>query len=131
MVGFAGETEEEFEHSLAFAREIGFAKAHIFAYSRRKGTRADLFPNQVQNAKKAERSRKMIAAGEECEIAFLDSQIDRRFPVLFETCENGFCEGYTPNYTRVRAKGENAVCGKICEVLTVSREGDCLIAEIL
>lgn len=131
MVGFAGETEEEFERSLAFAREIGFAKAHIFAYSRRKGTRADLFPGQVQNAQKAERSKKMIAACEECEAAFLDKQIGRRFPVLFETCENGFCEGYTPNYTRVRAKGENAVCGKICEVLTVSREGDCLIAEII
>ncbi len=131
MVGFAGETEEEFLCSLAFAREIGFAKAHIFAYSRRKGTRADLFPNQVQNAQKAERSRKMIAACEECEAAFLDAQVGHRFPVLFETCENGFCEGYTPNYTRVRAKGENAVCGQIREVLTISREGDCLIAEII
>ena len=131
MVGFAGETDEEFSRSLAFAREIGFAKAHVFAYSRRKGTKADLYPDQVSNAKKAERSHEMLAACDECERRFLDSQLGVRFPVLFETFENGFCEGYSPNYTRVRAEGDERLCGKICDVLAVSRDGDCIIAKII
>lgn len=57
MVGFPGETAAEFSQSLAFIREIGFAKAHVFAYSRRPGTRADKAPGQVTNAVKEERSR--------------------------------------------------------------------------
>lgn len=130
MVGFAGETEEEFRKSLAFAREIGFAKAHIFAYSRRKGTRADNFEGQVENSVKAKRSQIMIEACGECEKEFVDRQLGRVFPVLFETHDGGFCEGYTPNYTRVRAKGDKCLCGGIYPVLLKTRDGDCCIGEI-
>ena len=130
MVGFAGETEEEFLESLNFAKEIGFAKAHIFAYSRRKGTKADLLPCQIENAVKAKRSQAMIATCLECEEKFLDNQIGKVFPVLLETHENGFCEGYTPNYTRVRVDGEKCLCGKILPVLLKTREGDCCFGEI-
>lgn len=131
MVGFAGETDEEFAASVDFVREIGFAKAHIFAYSRRKGTKADLFPNQVKNALKTQRSHIMASACKECEEKFLESQLGRSFPVLFESCENGLCEGFSPNYTRVRTKGEEGLCGQICEVLLTSREDDCCIGHIL
>ena len=130
MVGFAGETEEEFSKSLSFAKEIGFAKAHIVAYSRRKGTRADNFEGQIENAVKAKRSQIMIDACNKCEGAFIERQIGKTFPVLFETYDGGFCEGYTPNYTRVRARGDKCLCGSIHSVLLTGRDGDCCEGEI-
>ena len=129
MVGFAGETDEEFKESLDFASEIGFAKAHIFAYSRRLGTVADKLPDQVQNAVKAERSHIMISTCLEKEREFLKSQLGRTFPVLFETEENGFTYGYTPNYTRVKVKAETPLCGKIVNVKLTDTEDDCAVGE--
>lgn len=60
MVGFAGETEEEFEASRRFVEEIGFAKTHVFAYSIREGTRAAKFPGQLSKKEKEARSRRMM-----------------------------------------------------------------------
>ena len=71
MVGFPGETEEDFEASMAFAQEIGLAKAHVFAYSRREGTAAARRPGQIQNSVKEERSRRMIEATNATRDAFL------------------------------------------------------------
>ncbi len=130
MVGFAGETEEEFSQSLAFAKEIGFAKAHIFCYSRRKGTRADTFPHQVENAVKTKRSRILAAVCDESEKNFLLSQVGKVFPVLFETEEDGFILGYTPNYTRVKIPKEAGLCGKIAEVLLTEVIDDYCIGKL-
>lgn len=130
MVGFAGETDEEFLESLAFAKEIGFAKAHIFSYSRRKGTVADKLPSQVENATKAKRSHIMIAACAETEKAFLASQVGNTYSVLFETEENGFCYGYTKNYSRVKVPYRGGLCGEIVDVLITDFEADCCIGEI-
>lgn len=130
MVGFAGETDEEFSESLAFAKEIGFAKAHIFAYSRRKGTVADRLDNQVQNSVKAKRSHIMIECCEQTEKDFLKAQLGKVFPVLFETEEDGFCYGYTPNYTRVKVLRCNNLCGQIISTKLISTDGDCCVGEI-
>lgn len=124
MVGFAGETEEEFNESLAFAKKTGFAKAHIFAYSRRSGTVAYGLPNQVSRKEKAERSKKMIAATSQTEYEFLSSQIGKTFPVLFERCTDGIAEGYTPNYSRVLVKTEKNLSGQIINVKIISAENE-------
>ncbi len=129
MVGFAGETEEEFAESLAFAREIGFAKAHIFAYSRREGTVAYGLPNQVSNAQKAERSKRMIEATLDTEIQFLDKFIGTNQEVLIETESDGFFEGYTKNYCRVKIKSPLLSTGEILSVKITGREGDTLLAQ--
>lgn len=125
MVGFAGESEEEFEESLGFAQQIGFAKAHVFAYSRRPGTRADSMPDQLPNAVKEGRSRRMIDLTKRTRADFLRTQVGRRESVLFENrCENGVYEGYTMNYTPVRvASGEN-LCGKLKQVSITEAFGD-------
>ena len=125
MVGFAGESEEEFEESLGFAQKIGFAKAHVFAYSRRPGTRADSMPDQLPNAVKEGRSRRMIDLTKRTRADFLRTQVGRRESVLFESrCENGVYEGYTMNYTPVRvASGEN-LCGKLKQVSITEAFGD-------
>lgn len=117
MVGFAGETEEEFEESLAFVREIAFSRAHVFAYSRRPGTKAYNAPGQVQNKVKEERARRMARTAEEAQLAFYASQVGRTETVLFEQAvEPHVYEGYTGNYTPVRVSSTNSLRGLILPV---------------
>lgn len=131
MVGFAGETEDEFTQSLNFAKEIKFAKSHIFAYSRRSGTVAYGLPNQITKAEKSARSKKMIEATLETEREFLKHQIGKTVSVLFETKDNGFIEGYTENYSRVKVKSDKAHSGEILKVKITSTENDYCIGEIV
>ncbi len=131
MVGFAGETDEEFLESLSFARRVGFAKAHIFAYSRRRGTLADKMAGQVSNAVKAERSRRMIEATKADEIAFLEGQCGTIAEVLFETKENGYFVGYTRNYTPVKVGSDAALGGKILMVKLTAVDNDCCLGEVI
>ena len=128
MVGFAGETEEEFAKSLAFAKEIAFAKVHVFAYSRRPGTRAYDMPGQVPNREKERRSREMIAATLETQRAFFAAQTGRVEEVLFEQeRDRNVYEGYTRNYTPVRVASAVPLQGQIRQVrLTQALEDFCL-----
>lgn len=131
MVGFAGETEEEFNASLNFAKKIGFARAHIFAYSRRVGTIAAGLKSQVSAADKQKRAAMMAKATRVTENEFLRKQIGNTYPVLFEKQENGISEGYTPNYTRVVIKTDTAYTGQILNVLIVSVQDDYCIGKIV
>lgn len=85
MVGFAGEDEREFDESVAFAKDIGFSKMHVFSYSIRSGTRAENFPNQVLKADKDKRSKKMIEVANQLQEKFLQTQIGSIQEVLFES----------------------------------------------
>lgn len=114
MVGFPGETDDEFTASLAFEKEIGFAKAHVFIYSRRPGTAAAKVSEQVPPQVGETRSKKMIAAAQETRLNFFRRQIGLTEPVLFEReCECGVYEGYTENYTPIRAASGENISGKI------------------
>ena len=124
MVGFPGETDEEFEESLRFVESIGFAKLHVFAYSRRPGTPAATAPHQVTAAVKAARSRRLIAGGERCGLAYRQKQIGAVTTVLAETKqENGTTEGYTPTYIPVRVAGAYAP-GEMITVRIIGTEED-------
>ena len=85
MVGFAGETDEEFAESLEFVKTIGFEKVHVFPYSQREGTRAAKFPNQLDRRTKQERAKAMADTANEIRRAFLNSQIGKTVEVLAET----------------------------------------------
>ncbi len=124
MVGFAGETEEEFNQSLEFLKQTGFAKTHVFAYSRRRGTIAYNLPNQVTNAEKSRRSRLMISAAADSEAEFLKKLVGKTVSVLFETYKDGFCEGCTKNYSRVIIKSDTPLDGQIHNVEIKSAEKD-------
>ena len=130
MVGFAGETEEEFEQSLAFAKKIGFARTHIFAYSRRSGTVAAGLKNQVSNTEKQLRAHRMAEITKQTETEFLKSQIGNVYPVLFETQNNGFAEGYTPNYTRVIVDTKKTLTGQVFDILIKNVKDDYCIGEL-
>ena len=131
MVGFAGETEQEFLESINFAKEMGFAKSHIFAYSRRSGTVAYNLKGQISKQEKSNRSKRMIEVTNQTEKEFLEGQIGKTVSVLFETNENGFSEGYTKNYTRVKVKTETAHSGEILNVKLISAKNGYCIGEFV
>ncbi len=106
IVAFPGETEEEFEKSLAFIRRCGFADMHIFPYSRRPGTPADKMPGQLGNAAKEERSRAAIAVAQEMSSAYRQTLMGSTQSVLFEEQDGEYFTGHAPNYVKVWAKGE-------------------------
>ncbi len=129
MVGFAGETEEDFNKSVSFLKEIGFAKTHVFAYSRRKGTPAYSYDNQITNAEKAERSKKMMAAAAHSEKQFLQSQVGKTLSVLFENYDGIYAYGYTKNYCRVKLKSNTSLENQLLSVVITDSDGETLIAE--
>ncbi|MGR9087606.1 MAG: tRNA (N(6)-L-threonylcarbamoyladenosine(37)-C(2))-methylthiotransferase MtaB [Gammaproteobacteria bacterium] len=106
IVGFPGETGEEWRESVDFIRRTGFGHIHIFSYSRREGTKAATLPNQVPEHIKKERSRELHRLAEDMKLAFLADNIGNEFPVLWEGYAEPYSEdkklvfGYTPNYIR-------------------------------
>lgn len=131
MVGFAGETEEDFKASMDFVKSIGFAKVHVFPYSQRKGTKAATAPNQVNPAEKERRAKLMGELVENSRLEFLNSQIGLCEDVLFERLRHGYLEGYTKNYTPVHViSDDESLCGTIRKVKLVSVGEDCCIGEI-
>ncbi len=116
IAGFVGETEEEHRETMRFVEEIGFARIHVFPYSRRKGTKADAMEGHLPRALKEARTRELIALGERLEAAFIDRQLGKCFDVLME--DDG--TGYTGSYIRVRCDG---ACGETVHVRLAAREG--------
>ena len=107
IVAFPGETEEEFEESLAFIQKCRFADMHIFPYSRRPGTPADKMPGQHNNAVKEERSRRAIAVAEEMNKAYREGMIGTTQEILFEEIQDGFFVGHAPNYMKIYMEGKD------------------------
>ena len=105
IVGFPGETEQDFIESMKFAEKIGFAKIHIFPYSPREGTRAAAMKEQLTKAIKAQRVDRMEEIEKKGREAFWNSMIGTVQTVLPEEEKNGYLLGYTKNYCPVRWKG--------------------------
>jgi threonylcarbamoyladenosine tRNA methylthiotransferase MtaB len=101
IAGFVGETKEEHLETCAFVRRIGFARMHVFPYSRRKGTAADSMEGHLDRSVKERRASELIAVGKEMEETFVESLIRTEQMVLIE--DDG--TGYTGNYVRVRCSG--------------------------
>ncbi|CCQ97390.1 Threonylcarbamoyladenosine tRNA methylthiotransferase MtaB [[Clostridium] ultunense Esp] len=130
IVGFPGETAEEFEETYNYVKDIHFSRIHVFKYSPRKGTPASRFKDQIHGNIKQERSEKLILLGEELMESFNKKYIDKTLPVLFEEGEKGWMEGYTTNYIRIKAQAGDEIRGKILPVKIVDKENDFLIGKI-
>ncbi len=132
MVGFAGETDEEFAQSLQFAKDVAFAKIHVFPYSRRPGTVADRLTNHVAPAVKDARTHQMLETADALSRAFLQSQVGTEAEVLFETssAENTY-DGFTPNYAPVRVHSEAALTNCLRRVRIVDADAECCIGELM
>ncbi|HPA60114.1 MAG TPA: tRNA (N(6)-L-threonylcarbamoyladenosine(37)-C(2))-methylthiotransferase MtaB [Clostridia bacterium] len=130
LVGFPGETQEEFEQTLAFCEQVGFAKMHIFPFSRRAGTAADRMPGQLSRALKTERARQMAALEARMSKGFMASFLGSSQDVLFETLtKDGLALGHTPNAINVYCPGGSP--GKIQKVRLLAPLDDGLRATLL
>ncbi|MCR4718421.1 MAG: tRNA (N(6)-L-threonylcarbamoyladenosine(37)-C(2))-methylthiotransferase MtaB [Firmicutes bacterium] len=131
MVGFAGETDEEFSKTCAFLEKIAFSGAHIFQYSRRRGTPADSFPNQIPADVKARRSKIVKEITDKSQYEFMKRFIGAEKEVLFEQRQGKFFEGKTDNYMNVLVETENDLSGMYKKVRLESIKNGSFIGRII
>ena len=129
IAGFPGETEEEFQETMAFIERAGLSRIHAFPYSRRSGTVADRMPDQIDEAVKHARTNKLIGLGNKLEERFVKGLVGSVQSVLFEVeAGENLAEGYTGQYVRVRAQAEP---GSIRSVRITGAEGALAHGEIM
>lgn len=135
IVGFPGESDDEWQQTLDLVQRIGFGHLHIFSYSPRAGTRAAAMPDQVPDQIKRARSRELHALGQKLKRALLERQCGRSVKVLIEgrssDAAGPFLTGYTPNYLPVRlrdAEAQSVNCILPARLGIVTAEGDALNA---
>lgn len=113
IVGFPGETEQEWQQSFDFIKATGFGHIHIFTYSSREGTKAATLPDQLTNEIKKQRSKQLHDLAENMKQQFADKNLNQQFSVLWEGQKQDIADdqqlvfGYTPNYLRVACKISN------------------------
>ena len=116
IVGFPGETDDEFEETYKFLSDIKFYKMHIFKYSKREGTKAAIMPNQVDGSIKEIRSKKLIELSNKLEREYLNSYIGKEIEVLFEEKDGEYYKGHTSNYLLVKYKSNEDLENRIVKV---------------
>ena len=131
IVGFPGETDEEFNKTYEFLKKVKFYKMHIFKYSIRSGTKAEKMKNQIPYKIKEERSKKLLELSDENELQYLESYIGKKIKVLFEEKdEEGFYKGHTANYILAKVKSDKNIANEILEVKAIAQENFILNCEM-
>jgi len=132
IVGFPGETEEDFEVSRAFAQKIGFDTIHVFPFSAREGTPAARMQHPVPKREKMRRARLLAETAAQLEQASLARAVGTRCRVLLEEYdESGRAVGYTPQYLRVRLDGPGGERGTEIETQITGWEGTTLLGAVI
>ncbi|MDF2839254.1 MAG: mtaB [Clostridia bacterium] len=133
IVGFPGETEEEFESTVDFIKKVNFSGIHVFKFSPREGTPAAKYKNQVSPQIKEQRSSVITEIALEMETAFKNKFIDKKMEVLFEyklqNQDNAY-EGHTDNYLKVIAVSDESLRGKLIPVKIISLKEDFLLGAL-
>ena len=131
IVGFPGETEEEFVQTLDFIQKCAFTAMHIFPYSKRPGTPAAAMPDQILNAEKEMRARRANAVAVEMEQRYVDSFVGKQIEVLFEEEKNGLWRGYTTRYVEVWVESEQPLHNQPRMVEITGTQGASLLGKLI
>ena len=131
IVGFPGETDEEFEKTLAFIREAKFLMIHVFPYSRRAGTEADRMDGQIPESVKHARVKRLSEEQARIRAALLSEQIGSCQEVLFETLRDGLAYGHTPNFIEVVCPAERICTAQTHTVRITETDGSICRGELL
>ena len=126
IVGFPGETEEEFQQTLDFIQKCAFSAMHIFPYSKRPGTPAAKLPGQVLNAVKEERAHRAAQIARTMQDTYLDSWVGETVPVLFEEEREGLWRGHTTRYCEVTVQSAQPLHNQLRQVRLTGRDGGAL-----
>ena len=130
IVGFPGETDEEFNKTYQFLKEIKFYKLHVFKYSPRKGTKAAVMPNQISGDIKEKRSRELLELSNENELEYNQKYIGKEMEVLFEEEKEKIYKGHTQNYILVYCQTDKKINNKIEKVICKKAEQDHILGEM-
>ena len=130
IVGFPQESEEEFEKTYQFLKEINFYKMHVFKYSPRKGTKAANMEGQIDGNVKEERSQKLIELSDKNENEFNNKYIGKEVEILFEEEKNGFYQGHTKNYILALCKSDKNIENKILKAKCIGVKKNNIIVEL-
>lgn len=131
IVGFPGETEEEFQETIQSCRESGFSKIHVFPFSARRGTPAADFPNQLSKSEKSERVSRLTEVENELRVQYFDQLVGRELQVLVESkTEEGLCRGTSCRYAPVEFKNDQAKVGELVDVKVVDRTNELLLGHV-
>ena len=130
IVGFPGETDEEFEITYKFLKEIAFYKMHIFKYSKRDGTVAAKMPNQIDGNIAEERSRKLIELSEKNMKMYNEKYIGKEVEVLFEEKQGDFWIGHTKNYMVAKVKSKEKLENKIIHINILKTEQEAICGKV-
>lgn len=131
IVGFSGETSEEFLESYNFCKQIEFARIHVFSYSPRQGTQAAQLPDQVGDKVKKQRSQKMLALARESAQNFSQQFLGKTVPVLWEKQSDGIWSGHTDNYIKVYTTSDENLTNKLLPVKLVEVRGGGVWGEVV
>ena len=132
LVGFPGESEQEFENSYLFCRKIGFSHIHVFPYSPRPGTSAAKLLDQIDNHKKRDRTEKMLELSNESAQYFKKQFIGRIMSALWERkTGSAHWSGLTDNYLRVFVKGDESLVNRILSIRLTGEYGQGLQGELV
>ena len=129
IVGFPGETDEEFKKTYDFLKEVKFYKMHVFKYSQREGTKAAVMLNQVDGNIKEERSQKLIELSNKNQKEYNKQYIGKEVEVLFEEREGTYYKGHTSNYIMVKYETDEKLENCIKTVKVTDSKEDYLIAK--
>lgn len=116
IVGFPFETEELFEETINNIKKINFSKLHVFPYSRREGTKADLMDNQIDDVTKKKRAHVLIELSKELELNYMNKFIGKEIEFIPETYKDGYLYGHTGNYLAIKTKGNKELINNIVRV---------------
>jgi threonylcarbamoyladenosine tRNA methylthiotransferase MtaB len=132
IVGFPGETDEEFEETMRFVKDVAFARLHVFQYSPRQGTVAASMPGQIDSKLKAERAAMLGRLGKTLEKNYMQRFIGHTLDVLFEEAgQEGYMKGHTATYIMVQAPAHERIIGKILPVKIEKLQALGLIGSII
>lgn len=130
IVGFPGETEEEFKSTIDGVKKVKFYEVHTFKYSKRKWTRAAKMENQVDGNVANKRSEELISLANELKNEYMKKYIGKKQDVLIESYKSGYLYGYTSNYIKVKIKGDRKLWGCLLKIELNSIEEELMLGDI-
>ena len=131
IVGFPGETDEEYENTIDGVKKVGFYEVHAFKYSKRKWTVAAKMENQVDGNIAQKRSEKLIGLAQELKLKYMEDMIGQVSSILVESQKEGYVQGYTPNYVMVKCIGDKELIGKELKVTIDRTDGQLMSGNIV
>lgn len=130
IVGFPGETDEDFEDTVDLVKRVEFSKIHVFKYSKRSGTPASDMKNQVDGNIKIERSNRLLELSDKMMERFIEKNRNTTLKVLFEEEKDGYMRGYSTNYIDCKIKTDLDLKNQVRDVKIVAVDGESAIVEI-